>query len=142
MPAFWLALILERLLDYSVYCLLLVEDDSTNAQITSCILEGFGFEVEVAEDGQKCLQKIQQKHYDLIFMDCTMPIMDGFETTKEIRRLEIEGVIERSPIVALTGNTREGDREKCLESGMDDYIPKPASEEALLKAVEDNLETE
>ncbi len=71
-----------------------------------------------------------------------MPILDGFETTKEIRRLEIEGVIERSPIVALTGNTREGDREKCLEAGMDDYIPKPASEEALLKAIENNLETE
>lgn len=127
-------------MEYSGYKLLLVEDDATNAVVAEELLMSMGFSVDIAENGRKCIEMIQATEYSFILMDCTMPVLDGYETTKEIRILEIEGIIERCPIVALTGNTGEGEREKCLEVGMDDYIPKPVSEEALIEAIEKHLE--
>lgn len=133
---------LEYLMNYNGYKLLLVEDDSTSAMVTEEILTSWGFDVDIAENGVICIEMVQEQKYDFIFMDCTMPLMDGYDTTREIRTLEIEGVVERCPIVALTGNTEEGAREKCLASGMDDYFPKPVTSEALEKAVKEHLETQ
>ncbi len=126
-------------MNYNGYKLLLVEDDSTSAMVTEEILTSWEFEVDIAENGVVCLEMIQETAYDFIFMDCTMPLMDGYDTTREIRRMEIEGVVERCPIVALTGNTEEGAREKCLASGMDDYFAKPVKQDSLEKAIKQHL---
>jgi CheY-like chemotaxis protein len=92
-----------------------------------------GYEVDVAENGEQALRKIQAgRRYDLIFMDCQMPKMDGYEASREIRKLEEDSQTGlRVPIIALTANAMQGDREKCLSAGMDDYIPKPVKKEAL-----------
>jgi CheY-like chemotaxis protein/HPt (histidine-containing phosphotransfer) domain-containing protein len=103
---------------------LLVEDNAVNLEVGVGILEGLGCRVETAANGMEALHRHAGGEYAVIFMDCQMPEMDGFEATAEIRKREaISGL--RTPIVALTASAIEGDREKCLAAGMDDYIPKP-----------------
>ncbi|HEY9706023.1 MAG TPA: response regulator, partial [Allocoleopsis sp.] len=72
--------------------------------------------------GQECLEKVDQNKYDLIFMDCQMPILDGYEATRQLRLREDT---KHTPIIGLTAFAMKGDKEKCLESGMSDYLPKP-----------------
>jgi signal transduction histidine kinase/CheY-like chemotaxis protein len=104
---------------------LLVEDNLVNQRVALAMLERFGLSVELADGGQAALKLLQGARFDLIFMDCQMPGMDGFETTAEIRRLEAVGDLKPSIIVALTANAMEGDRQHCLNAGMDDYLAKP-----------------
>jgi signal transduction histidine kinase/ActR/RegA family two-component response regulator len=101
---------------------LLAEDYPPNQQMERKILEKLGLTVDIAENGEVVIEKLQTTHYDLIFMDCQMPEMDGFEATKHIRQNEHK---THSIIVAMTANALQGDREKCIEAGMDDYISKP-----------------
>ena len=108
---------------------LVVEDYFVNQEVTQDILELMGVDVEVAENGREALELYQNQKYDLIFMDIQMPEMDGYQTTREIRRTEDEG--SHVPIIALTANALSGDREKCLEAGMDDYISKPIEVEKI-----------
>jgi signal transduction histidine kinase/CheY-like chemotaxis protein len=111
---------------------LLVEDNHINAALTCAMLESFGLEVTVAENGRLGVENYSAQAFDLILMDCQMPVMDGYEATREIRRLEAANLTAlRIPVVAVTANTLTGDKEKCLDAGMDDYLGKPIREEQL-----------
>lgn len=103
--------------------LLLVEDNEMNQRILIKTLAKRGMHCDVATSGCEALQILQKKEYDIIFMDCQMPEMDGYEATARIR--EMEGQQRHSIIVAMTADAMTGDREKCLQAGMDDYITKP-----------------
>lgn len=100
---------------------LLVEDVITNQFIVTSLLEQIGCKVDLAENGQEALDKVQEKHYDAVFMDCHMPVMDGYEATTEIRKLSIE----QPKIIAMTANAFQEDRDRCFASGMDNFISKP-----------------
>jgi CheY-like chemotaxis protein len=103
--------------------LLLVEDNAVNQLVASRMLQRLGFTVEFAVDGKKAVDMVAANHYDLVFMDCQMPVMDGYQATEQIRRTENPG--RHIIIVAMTANAMQSDRERCLESGMDDYVSKP-----------------
>jgi two-component system, sensor histidine kinase and response regulator len=105
---------------------LVVEDHAVNRMLATRLLKKFGCEVEIAENGLVACEQTARKPYDLVFMDCQMPEMDGFEATRTIRSRELE-TGRHLPIVALTANAMSEDRERCLDAGMDDYIPKPYS---------------
>jgi CheY-like chemotaxis protein/anti-sigma regulatory factor (Ser/Thr protein kinase) len=102
---------------------LLVEDNPVNQLVAQRLLERLGFEVEIAEHGAEALEKLDAKDYAVIFMDCQMPVMDGFEATHKIRAREPGR--PRQLIIAMTANTHAEDRLRCLDAGMDDFIPKP-----------------
>ena len=111
---------------------LVVEDNEVNAMVVRGMLEQMGVDAELAVDGQKALACMNQKSYDLVLMDCQMPVLDGWETTRLWRARETRlRQNQRVPIVALTASAAAGERERCLEAGMDDYLSKPFSREAL-----------
>lgn len=111
---------------------LLCEDNEVNVKVAQMILKRFGFEIDLAENGQEGLNKFIHLRYDLILMDCSMPVMDGFQATQKIREIEKErGTTNPIPIFALTANAGEADRKKCVESGMDDFVSKPIKREAI-----------
>jgi PAS domain S-box-containing protein len=110
---------------------LLAEDNAVNARLAADLLRRLGCRVDVAGDGVEALEAVRRASYDLILMDCQMPELDGFEATRRIRSGEELGGRRRIPIVAMTANAMAGDRERCLEAGMDDYIPKPVMPDAL-----------
>jgi CheY-like chemotaxis protein len=105
--------------------ILLVEDDPVNQRVATLQFRKFGCHVDVASDGAKAVSLWREGAFDLVFMDCHMPGMDGFAATREIRRLEREHSLAPSRIIALTASAMEGDREICLQAGMDDYLTKP-----------------
>ena len=114
--------------------ILLVEDIITNQLVVSERLKTMGCVVDIAENGSEAVEAVKEKEYDLILMDCQMPVMDGFEATKEIRRYELEkNAGTRIPIIALTGNVIQGIQEQCKEAGMDDYLSKPFTKGDLLE---------
>jgi PAS domain S-box-containing protein len=104
---------------------LLVEDRPVNQHVGIEMLRRFNVDVVLAEDGQQAVERTQQERFDLILMDNQMPVMDGLTATRRIRELEQERGGLRTPIVALTAHAMSGDRERCLEAGMDDYVSKP-----------------
>jgi len=111
---------------------LLAEDNPVNVEVASAMLRGLGMEVACASNGEEALAAVRAGDYDLVLMDCMMPVMDGMAATAEIRRLEQQrGRARTTPIVAITANALQGDRERCLAAGMDDYISKPFSQQAL-----------
>jgi len=118
---------------------LIVEDTPVNQLIGKRILEYFGLDVEVAEHGGIALELINQQTFDLIFMDCQMPVMDGFETTRKIRQQELEQQRPHLPIVALTANVLLEDRDQCFNVGMDDYVKKPFRKQDILQSLQRNL---
>jgi PAS domain S-box-containing protein len=103
--------------------LLVTEDNAVNQKVAVAILKKLGFTADIANNGLEAVEKVKEREYDIIFMDCQMPGMDGFQATRTIRAME--GVGRRVPILAMTANAMQGDRERCLEAGMDDYISKP-----------------
>lgn len=104
---------------------LLVEDNPVNVLVAENFLCYCGFDVDVAQNGMMAIQMARLRKYDVILMDCQMPGMDGYETTQQIRALELAEGRERMPIIALTASALPGDREHCLKAGMDDYLKKP-----------------
>jgi signal transduction histidine kinase len=114
---------------------LLAEDDVVNKMVVEEMLKAIGCEVDVVSDGDAARVAAARTRYDLIFMDCHMPVMDGFEATRRIRDDE-EGMDAHTPIVALTADALAGDRERCLACGMDDYMTKPVKSALLAAAVQ------
>jgi len=97
------------------------------------MIENIGFYADVADNGREGLDKLAEEHFDLVLMDCQMPVLDGYAATRELRESEKNG--EHKPVIALTANAMTGDEEKCLAAGMDDYLSKPFEPEMLEEKV-------
>ena len=116
--------------------ILVVEDNQVNQKVVSAVLGKRGFAIEIANDGQEALAKLERGDFDLILMDVQMPILDGLETTRLIRQNERWKFL---PIVAMTAHAMSGDRERCLAAGMTGYISKPVHPSHLIRTVEEHL---
>jgi signal transduction histidine kinase/CheY-like chemotaxis protein len=110
---------------------LVAEDNAVNQRLVKRMLEKMGHTVDIAPDGYQAVTLAMANHYDVVLMDCSMPEMDGYQATAEIRRLHQEGALRRIPVIALTANALPEDRERCLAAGMDDYLSKPIAREDL-----------
>ncbi len=117
--------------------ILLVEDNTVNQKVASLLLSKAGYQFEIAENGQIAVDMFQQDNsFDIILMDCMMPVMDGFQATKEIRAYERVSGLPKTPIIALTASVVDDDIQRCYDSGMDAYVPKPVRKEKLLHQIE------
>jgi len=121
------------------FSVLLAEDNVINQKLAARILENRGHKVTIAGNGQEALEALETGHFDVILMDVQMPVLDGFQATGRIREGE-RGSDRHIPIVAMTAHAMKGDREKCLASGMDDYVTKPLKPVDLLKTLEQAVE--
>jgi len=117
--------------------ILLVEDNPINQMVAQKMLEKVGLKPTLANNGVEALKLLNERAFDLVLMDCQMPEMDGFDATREIRKLDILALNQQPlPVVAMTANVMSGDRERCLEVGMDDYIGKPVQRDKLASVLE------
>ncbi|MDP3184406.1 MAG: response regulator [Anaerolineales bacterium] len=114
--------------------ILLAEDNLINQKLAVVLLQKAGFSVDTVENGLQAIEKVQKEPYNAVLMDVQMPEMDGFEATRRIRRWE--GGEKHIPIIAMTAHVLKGDRERCLEAGMDDYVSKPLESQAFLAALD------
>ena len=124
--------------------ILLVEDNETNQKLTKIIINKAGFICDIVSNGAEAINAYKNKSYHLILMDCQMPILDGYEATREIRDIEdstliTEEYIKHIPIIALTAHALDGDIKKCLSCGMDDYIGKPFDDKKLIETIKKHL---
>jgi signal transduction histidine kinase/ActR/RegA family two-component response regulator len=118
---------------------LLVEDNLMNQRVVTLMMDHLGYALDVAADGMAAIEAVRTSPgYDLILMDCHLPQMDGFEATRQIRQLD--GLVARTPIVALTANAFPSDRQRCLDAGMDDYLAKPITFDLFSKTIRKWLE--
>ena len=108
---------------------LVVDDNPVNRDLVERMVGAYACEVEGARNGAEALEMLTHRSFDLVFMDCSMPVMDGYETTRRLRALE--GAARHTPVIALTANTMDGNRERCLAAGMDDFLGKPYDKEQL-----------
>ncbi len=115
--------------------ILLVEDNEVNLKVAQKLIDYIGFPFDVAENGMVALNKAKKTRYRLILMDCQMPVMDGYFCTKRIRKYEENNQLNHTPIIAMTANAMLGDKEKCLDAGMDDYMSKPLNRYILEKTL-------
>ena len=104
--------------------LLLVEDNELNALLAARLMAALGFEVVTAVNGAIAVQAVERQEFDVILMDCQMPVMDGYEATRAIRKMQ-SSTAKRTPVIAVTAYALDGDRERCLAAGMDDFLAKP-----------------
>ena len=116
--------------------ILLVEDNKVNKMVAVGILGKLGFSADTADNGQQAIDMLEAESYDIVFMDVQMPVMDGYQATGAIRGGKTKAANPKVPIIAMTAHAMKGDREKCLQGGMDDYISKPISPRKLAKALE------
>jgi CheY-like chemotaxis protein len=114
--------------------ILLAEDNVSSQKVVLQMLKKLGYKADTVANGIEALQSLERQHYDVVLMDLRMPEMDGLEATRIIRQRWPDDGLK---IIAITAYALEGDREKCLAAGMDDYIPKPVQKEDLAKALED-----
>ncbi len=111
---------------------LLVEDNLFNQQVATEVLTGLGMEIEIADNGMEAIHKITGNHYDLVLMDVQMPVMDGYEATRQLRKIPQYSAL---PVVAMTAHAMQGAKEECLAAGMNDYVSKPIDVEQLVEVV-------
>jgi two-component system, sensor histidine kinase and response regulator len=116
--------------------ILIVEDNMVNQKIALRIIEKFGFQADLAANGQEAISALERFKYDVVLMDVQMPVMDGLEASRRIRDNSSNVIDHNVPIVAMTAHAMKGDRERCIEAGMNDYTPKPIQPQELLKAIE------
>ena len=116
--------------------ILLAEDNAVNQEVALAILTHAGFQVDIAANGIEAISALQNTRYDVVLMDCQMPELDGYSATRRIREHDSGVLWPQVPIIAMTAHAMKGDREHCLEAGMDDYIAKPVEAKALVSAVE------
>lgn len=121
--------------------ILLVEDNIMNQKVAAKILEKMGHTTTIANNGLEAVESYTESQFDLILMDGQMPIMDGMEAARQIRKLEADNKLEKKhiPIIALTANAMKGDREQFIEAGMDDYVPKPIKRKELADIINKNV---
>jgi PAS domain S-box-containing protein len=117
--------------------ILLAEDNEINIKLITAMLGTKGFTCDVAFNGEEAFQAAIKKDYDIVFMDCQMPVVDGYESTIKIR--EFEGDNRHTVIIAMTASSMQGDREKCINAGMDDYISKPVDFDLMYKIINNNI---
>jgi len=115
--------------------ILLAEDNRVNRNLAEQMLKRLGCAVTTAENGKVAVEKVEQQCFDVILMDCQMPVMDGYEASRRISAMKDNGDIPPIPIIALTANAMKGDRERCLEAGMDDYLTKPIRTQTLIEGL-------
>ncbi|NOT01139.1 MAG: response regulator [Phycisphaerales bacterium] len=116
--------------------ILLAEDNEIGQEVATMVLREAGYTCDAVKNGQETVDAFRDGAYDLILMDCQMPGMDGFDATRAIRQAESPATGRRIPIIALTANAIKGDRERCLEAGMDDYLTKPLDPKSLIETIE------
>ena len=121
---------------------LIVDDNIINQKVAHGMLSKYGIDSDLVANGQEALQMLTDFSYDLVFMDCQMPVMDGYTATQKIRDPESSVQNHGIPVIAMTANTMQGDKEKCLSAGMDDFIPKPIDPVFLLKTLEKWLQND
>jgi PAS domain S-box-containing protein len=114
---------------------LVVEDNAVNQKVAQGLLKKFGIQVDIVANGQEALSTLKNLPFDLVLMDCQMPVMDGYEATQKIRLIDAKVLNRNIPIVAMTANSMQGDRDKCLSVGMDDFISKPVNPSKLQEAL-------
>src|SRR6185437_908284 len=110
---------------------LLVEDHPVNQKVAQKLLERLGLTVHVADNGEIALEKLRGQMYAMVLMDCQMPVLDGYSATRRLREIENEQGKPRMPVIAMTAHAMSGDRERCLQAGMDDYLSKPLDRQLL-----------
>ena len=115
--------------------ILLVEDNEVNLKVAEKLIQYIGYPFDFAMNGQEALEKVKENRYRMILMDCQMPVMDGYRCTSKIRDYETAAGLNRTPILAMTANAMMGDREKCIDAGMDDYMSKPLNRYILEKTL-------
>src|SRR5206468_5076979 len=125
---------------------LLAEDNPINQKLAVVVLQKAGYSVDAVDTGAQALEKVQSNHYNVVLMDVQMPELDGFEATHKIREWE-KNTGQHIPIIAMTAHAMQGDRERCLDAGMDDYVTKPLQPKVLFSALDrwthtDQLPTE
>lgn len=108
-----------------MFQLLLAEDNNVNQMVATTMLKKLGYQVDVVNNGREALDALKDKQYDLIFMDCQMPVLDGYAATREIRSLSADKLLDTTPVIALTAHAMLNNDRKCYDAGMDDFLSKP-----------------
>jgi len=116
--------------------ILVVEDNPVNQKVAQAMLRKMGLRADVVANGQEAINALQMIPYDLVLMDCQMPEMDGLEATRVIRLEGSKALNPRIPIIAMTAATMQGDREKCIQAGMNDFIAKPVQQRELAEIID------
>lgn len=115
--------------------ILLAEDNDVNQKVAVRILEKFNHNITVVENGLQAVKEVKHHRYDVVLMDVQMPVMGGFEATGNIRQYEKMNGLPRTPIIALTAHAMLGDRDKCIQAGMDDYLSKPLDSSRMMQTI-------
>ncbi|MGM5483278.1 MAG: response regulator, partial [Nanobdellota archaeon] len=125
-----------KLCEKQDFGILFAEDHPVNQKVAKAAVERLGYNLNIVSDGKKAIEILKTKRFDLVFMDCQMPVMDGYTATEEIRKGTAGQINKNTVVIAMTANAMKGDREKCIRSGMDDYLAKPVTPDQIGQVIE------